>query len=308
MDIDLLPTLSDLALEMPPRVSALLQEGEALEERVRALLESFDRKRAQAREVFTQVEEALGGLRDHTQELKDSIAADAEEVASASRQGQDALSAGATGLDAAAQQAEGEMESLTAALAEAGAEARQAEEQAASAVRALDGRLEAGGEDLSTATETVAGETAALVAAAESLQARVQEGSAALQQKMTELLERAQGRIGALIARLGELQGTHEGALGREASHLETRRDELLDQVRERLEERITDPTAAAVDAVRGAFVAWGQDLQQSEARAQAARAAVSEGCEAVRAVSDPLPAVVEQVKAAADKVGLNFG
>jgi glycine/serine hydroxymethyltransferase len=200
------------------------------------------------------------------------------------------------------------MQALTGTLAEAGSESRRAGDQAGSALRALDERLAEGGQEIVDATEALAGETAALVQAAEMLRVRVSEGSDALQQKMSELLQRAQARIGEVIGRLGELQGAHEGVLAREVAHLESRRDELVEAVRQRLEERIAGPTAAAVDGVRGAFVAWGQDLQQCESRAQSAREAVAEGCEAVRGVTDPLRAAVDEVRAAAARVGLDFG
>lgn len=308
MDISLLPTLSDLALEMPPRVGALAQEGDQLEDKVRALLDAFEQKRTLAQEMFTQVQDALSAFREHADELKGRFASSADEVDAASKSGQDALSEGAQGLDSAASQAGGEMESLTASLTDAAGEAASAQEQATAGVHAVDERLATGGEALQSATETVAGETDALVQAADALRARVAEGSDALQQKMGELLMRAQGRIGELMSRLAELQGNHEDALGREAAHLETRRDELVQAVRSRIEDGIARPTAEAVDTVRAAFVAWGQDLQQCEARTHAAREAVAEGCDAVRTVSDPLPAVVEQVKGAAERAGLNFG
>lgn len=308
MDLSLLPNLSDLALEMPPRVGALAQEGDQLEEKVRALLDSFDQKRTLGQEMLAQVQDALTAFREHADELKGRFASSADEVDAASKAGQDALNDGAQSLDAAAAQAGGEMETLTGALTDAAGQAAAAQEQAAAAVRGVDERLAAGGEELSSAMETVAGETDALVQAADALRARVAEGSEALQQKMGELLMRAQGRIGELASRLAELQGNHEDALGREAAHLETRRDELVEAVRSRIEEAIASPTAEAVDAVRAAFVAWGQDLQQCEARTHAAREAVAEGCDAVRTVADPLPAVVEQVKGAAERAGLAFG
>jgi ABC-type transporter Mla subunit MlaD len=95
--------------------------------------------------------------------------------------------------------------------------------------------------------------------------------------------------------------------LGTETQHLEARRDELVEEVRGRIEEDVKERVGAAVTAVEETLQALGESLHEAAEQAGTVCAAVETSLEALSEAMEPLPGGVEQVKQAAQKVNLDF-
>ncbi|HET8647723.1 MAG TPA: hypothetical protein VFO85_19650, partial [Vicinamibacteria bacterium] len=89
--------------------------------------------------------------------------------------------------------------------------------------------------------------------------------------------------------------------------HIEARGTDLVDKVRERLEQDVQERLGAAVETAGQALEVLGQALRGAAARTGAVRETVEAGLSAVEEAMEPLPGGIDQVKQAARQVGLEF-
>ena len=302
-----LAVLSEQVPEIVPEVAKLLEEGERLEKAVQELLQEFEEKRAAADGLAGRARAALAELKEvGLQQTQQLDAAMASLESSVDRFAQGLLSA-EEGLAAEVQAAGGALEVLSGQLTAGGTTVREAHDGGEGAVGELGGVMETGLGELRGAFDTASEQAAALGQAVTDAQALVEGELQDLREKMTGLLASANTAVGEMLGGIRARQASHEGTLQGAAGDLATGKDTLLGDLRERLTQEVQTRVGTAIENASLALDGLADEARGAIETVAGARRELEAGLEGVDEVKSPLPGAVQQVRVAADGVGLNW-
>jgi chromosome segregation ATPase len=302
-----LAVLSEQVPEIVPEVAKLLEEGERLEKAVQELLQEFEEKRAAADSLAGRARAALAELKEvglqQTQQL-DAAMASLESAVDRFAQG---LLSAEEGLAAEVQAAGGALETLSGQLTAGGTTVREAHDGGEGAVGELGGVMETSLGELRGAFDTASEQAAALGQAVTDAQALVEGELQDLREKMTGLLASANTAVGEMLGGIRARQASHEGTLQGAAGDLATGKDTLLGDLRERLTQEVQTRVGTAIENASLALDGLADEARGANETVAAARRELEAGLESVEEAKSPLPGAVQQVRVAADGVGLNW-
>ena len=302
-----LGALSDGLPQLVPEITRLLEEGERLEKSVQELLQDFEEKRGAADGLAERARAALGELREIGAQETQQLEAGVSELETAVDRFTQALQASEDALANEVQAAGGAMDALSGQLTAGATSAREVHDAGEGAVGALGDGMETGLTDVRGAFDTASQQAAALGQAVADAQALVDGELQGLREKMTGLLESARVAVGDTLADIRARQATHEGTLQGASGDLATGKDTLLGDLRERLTEEVQTRVGTAIEDASLALEALADEARGGIATVAGVRRELEAGLESVEEAKSPLPGAVQQVRIAADRVGLSW-
>jgi len=290
-------------LDAPQEIAGSLQRAVA---RFVDELESRQKEAAPSLERAQQVLEELGHSADTLvasagEELR-ALEGLLDEHTQAVNSREEALSAR---FDAA-QQAE---QALQQQLVEASQAAQTATEAVGQSFGELRTTIEDGKGELQTAVDALDDETDALVQEISEERQTLQQKLADLGNWMTTAADQAESDVQAAISELQKLAGDNTTAIDEAASTVSTGRDSLLGEIQSKIEDDLNANLTQEISDSAEALKSLGQEASAAAQRCEAARPSLEAALASVKEPGEGLlPSAVEQVKQAANIVGLLWG
>lgn len=300
-----LPILEEAVPALPPKIEAVAREGQAFQKAAREALAEFQQRRAQADSLVEQLREALetvreqaDGERQQAEEIATGLRELVEEEVQGTSEGTDDLQNGSDEANAALGQLESE-------LAQGEDRARAANEEARTALDTLREQAASDQAELDGAAQEM---TAAVQAAEQAIvegQGVVAQAVASLGETMGRLLAEARARLHQTQEHLDRLQSEQDAAVAAALSELESRREQVEKEVTERVGSEVRDALDGELDTAMTTLGEMGQEVVQLQADCQTQREDLEQQVAGVAERMPPLQGSVEQVKGAAQQVGL---
>jgi chromosome segregation ATPase len=298
--------LNDALPKLPERVREVLDAAHEVEneaEQLEAEVRDTDRR---AKERFAAVEQDLGSLATEADAHQQALEEDLVEV-EAQVQSLSDLDQAHANVEQMVAAVGAAMSGLQARLTEATSTLNQAHDQFEAGLKALEDKVRAGKEALGAAAERVAAE-------GQALGARLQQEQGEVAQHVSQVEGAAQAAVqqvdAALQGALGELPGLQarlQDALDGFRGDLRTGAQGLAEIWKERLESEVRAQVATAVEVVTGALGLLGEAATSAATEWTQAASPLENDFPAVDEDVRPLQGGVEQVKIAAETVGLNW-
>jgi ABC-type transporter Mla subunit MlaD len=300
-----LPILDAAVPLIPGKVAEAEHEGQEFRQAVEDLLRLIEQQRAGAGQMLSRVKEALAVLQDAAAERQgqvveglQSVEATLAEALEGVEEGRDELS---EGLDAAGS----DIQALETHLGDGGQRTQSARDDAARAIDELKAEVHEGQTGLEGALHAATAAVDAVGGELEEAQGVLADAAAQLNATMAELLERARTRLGGTHDRLKGLQAELEASVTGAVSELASRKEQLLEDVRERLQDEVRQRLDAGLDTVAESLGQLGDAVAEATRTCQQDREEVEQRFEALRQRMPPLQDAVVCVKQAAEQVGV---
>ena len=302
-----LEALSTSLPDVPTELEALKAQAERVEGAVVDFLNEVGEKQEQAAARIDELKEALVALgresegeRGQLESQMDSFEERLQAGLGELREDQGRLGNVTEGVGTAAQD-------LKDVVEEASTASKVSEQEAVQELGELEAAAGAAEDGLRAAFEVAASE-------ADALRDAVSESSQGVKQALTDLLQRmrhvadqARQRIDQTSERLAGLQSAHETEVPEQRARLLEEQQEVLTDLRERidgeLKARIDQGAGAVLDALS---LLRDEGLQAAEA-CKSAHETLEAGFEALREATRPLPPAIEAARQAAAQVGLTW-
>jgi len=206
----------------------------------------------------------------------------------------------------AAQQAE---QALQQQLVEASQAAQTATDAVGQSFGELRTTIEDGKAELQTAVDALDDETDALVQEISEERQTLEQKLADLGNWMTTAADQAESDVQAAISELQKLAGDNITAIDEAASTVSTGRDSLLGEIQSKIEDDLNANLTQEISDSAEALKSLGQEASAAAQRCEAARPSLEAALASVKEPGEGLlPSAVEQVKQAANIVGLLWG
>jgi chromosome segregation ATPase len=299
--------LNDLLPQLPDRVKAVLDEGDALREAGEGLLEDIREQQGHAQELLDGALASLGDLKQDAAQQEAAIQAAWSEV-DGEVQALSGLEAPLQAVQQAGQAARAAMATLAQRL-----DAETAE------VKAAHDKLKAAQDDLQAMAESAEGALANLAgdvtAAAQQLQGALQAAQAEVATHVQALASGAQSAgeavLGALQEAVGDLLPSADtqvrGGIDAFKSSLETEVQSLIASWKQRVEQELQTGIDSAVSELTAALEVLQEGTRAAAGEWDGATAPLESVFTALGDNVPPLEGGVEQVKVAAQDVGLSW-
>jgi DNA repair protein SbcC/Rad50 len=302
-----LPVLEQALPALPGKVEAVAHEGDELEKAAREAIGQFGQRQAQAAALLDQVREALQALGDQAGEERQHLEQAVRALNEAAGQEVQGVDDGAETLEAGGDAAEAAFGALEADLRHAAERARAAHEEARSA---LDGLGDEARSKRSELDEAGADVTEAARSAAEAVQEGeklVSEGVSTLGTAMSRLVEDVRQRLERTRDRLDRLRSEQEAAVAAALSELDGERGQIEHELTQVVETGLEQPVERELEDVAGALAQTEQQVLGLQAEARARRENIEQEIAAVADQIAPLRGGAQQVRRAADEVGITW-
>jgi chaperonin cofactor prefoldin len=303
-------TLS-LVQAMAPALSGhlapILQEGTKVQQSVQAFLHDLEEKRAEAAQDLAQLHAALLELKAEAADEHAHLDAGAQAVEAALQESLHAMETDEGELNHGVDAVGAATRGLESHLTEGGSSARAAEGDAKQALTSLAGAIHSGQAELEGALKAVSDEAQALEHAVEETQTAVGSELTGLRDRMKNHLEEARGRVAHTLDKLRELRTTHEARIRETAADLASRKDHLIEELRQQAETDLKQRIETATARVMESLDRLSHAATEARACSQRAREDVHTEFEELKQAMPPLERALESVKQAANEVGINW-
>jgi chromosome segregation ATPase len=298
--------LNDTVPTLPERVHDVLEAAQAVDKEAEDLEEEVRDTERRAKERFAAIEQDLGAFASEAESHQQGLDEDLGE-AEAEVQSLQELDQSHANLEQMVAAVGTAMGGLQARLSEATTALNQAHDVFEAGLKALEDKVRAGKEAVTAAAERVSSEGEALSARLQQEQGQVAQHVAQMEGAAHAAVQQVDAAAQAALGELPSLEARLQEALDGFRGDLRTGTEGLAEIWKERLEAEVRTQVATAVEAVTGALgmlrdsaTAAANDWTQAAAPLETDFPAVDED---VR----PLQGGVEQVKVAAETVGLNW-
>jgi hypothetical protein len=300
-----LPILDEAVPALPGKIEAVAREGDEFHQAAQQALGAFRQKRAAAEAFVEQVRQALEALRDQAAEqeqqfesLNGGLEQAVEEEAGAIREDADKL-------HSAGEQAVTAFDQLEADLVQAGDRVESAQEDTRSALDALAAEAGTREQELEAATGAMVSAVGTTRQAIEDGQELISQAVTSLKDTMLRLLADAQERLGETYQHLDQVRAEQERAVGEATSALDAERRQLQQELQQRVEQEVQQALDPELEAGSAALAEMGQEVLKLQSATESGREDLVEQLTAVAERIPPLQSGSEQVRRAADQVGI---
>lgn len=302
---DTLPLLDQSVPALPRQVETVRHEAEAFEAAAREAVAEIRARRSAADPLASQVRERLEALRERASESREDV----EQGDTTLRAGADdmvqALDLGADALRPAGDRATAAFEALQDALERGVERVGAANDEALHALHSFDDDTREGRRLVEEAAEKLIDAAARAKDSVAAAQLEVRHGVSAVTDAVGLCVARVESRLQQTIARLDALRGDQEQEVSDTLAGLSARCEQVEDAIVARVSAPIADEVQPRLEALEGVLVALGSQVAQIDADCEAGRTELEAPLAAAGERIPPLQASVEQVKRAADQVGL---
>lgn len=304
---DTLSALSTGLPELPAQISDLITEGNQAAKTARDLLEAVVKRRGEAGEFLTELQQVLAEVTASAQRGKEAVDNGVATLHQTFGEARSALESQEQEIGDDTTHGADAMDALQVELAEAEGGAKQGSSDVQEAVQDLTDVLKRGQEDLEGALDGVHEEFRAVEQAVVETQNELVEGAHGLADAIRTSLAQGRERVQTTLARLHALQAELEGRVQEEQQQLSQSTEALEQTVRETLEKDVEQRITMATGALLEATDELARTASEAEAEARAQAQALSHGFSTLKQTMEPLPGAVDQVKRAAQELGLSW-
>jgi hypothetical protein len=303
--IETLPVLDEAVPALPGKIESVAKMGDEFHQAAQAAIGAFRQKRADAEALVEQVRQALESLREQATEQEQHLTTLSGALEQAVEEEAAGIRDGADELHGAGEQAVAAFDQLEADLVQAGDRVEGAQEDARSAVDAVAAEAGTSEQELEAATGAMVAAVGATRQAIEDGQELISQGVTTLKDAMLRLLGDAQERLGQTYQRLDEVRAQQEKAVGEATSTLDAERRQLQQELQQRVEQDLQQALDPELEAAAAALAEMGQEVLTLQSATESERDGLVERLTAVADRIPPLQGGAEQVKRAADQVGI---
>ncbi|HXB56633.1 MAG TPA: hypothetical protein VN461_17830 [Vicinamibacteria bacterium] len=296
-----------MAPALSGHLAPIMQEGAKVQQSVQAFLHDLGEKRAEAAQDLAQLHAALAELKADGTEQHAHLEAAAQAVEAALQECLHALEGDEGELNHGVDAVGTATKSLESHLGEGGSRTRAAEGESKQALAALAGAIHSGQAELDGALKTVSEEAQALEHTVEEVQTAVASELSGLRDRMKSHLEEARGRVAQTLDKLRELRTAHEGSVRETAADLASKKDHLIEELRQQAEADLRPRIETATSRVMESLGRVSHAAAEARASSERAREEVHAQFEELKQAMPPLARALESVKQAANEVGLNW-
>jgi len=300
-----LPILDEAVPALPGKIEEVAKKGDAFHQAAQQALGAFRQRRAEAESLVEQVRQALEAMRDqataqeqHLTGLSGALEPAVEEEVSGIRDGADEL-------HTAGEQAVTAFDQLEGDLVRAGDRTESAHEDARADLDGLTVHAGAAEQEVESATDAMVSAVGATRQAIEDGGELISQGVTTLKDAMLRLLADAQERLGQTYQHLDEARAEQERAVGEATSALDAERRRLQQEVQQRVEQEVQGALDPELEAAAAALAEMGQQVLKLRSATVSHREDLVEQLSAVADRIPPLQGGAEQVRRAADQVGI---
>ena len=302
-----LPVLDEAVPALPSRLEEVAKESDAFHQAAGEAVAALKSRRDQAETLVAQVRQALEALRENAQEEQKRVADASQalgdmaeehlreldevegQVTAEGEQARTALGELESQLEGGTQRARTAHEEARAALDALGEEARNRQPE-------LDAAVDAMNQAVKTAQQVIADG-----------QDLVEQGAATLKGAMDRLLGEAQNRLTQTHGYLADILAAQENAVTKALSALEGEGSQLSQEMTQALHAGVQDALEGDLDAVVNALADVGQQVTVLDGETQSRREELARQIAEVEERIGPLQQGTQQVKGAADRLGIDW-
>jgi chromosome segregation ATPase len=302
-----LPILDEAVPALPTKLEDVAKESDAFHQAAGEAVATLKNRREQAETLVANVRQALEWLREQAQEDEKRVGDSAralEDMAEEKLREVDEAEGRITTEGEEARTALGALESQL----EAGTQrARTAHEEARAALEALGEEARNRQPELEAAGDAVEQALKAAQQAVAEGQTLVEQGVSTVKDAMDRLLGEAQARLARTHQYLDDLRDEQEKAVKQALSEMEGECGRLSQEVAQSLRTGVQEALENELDTVVNTLAEVGQQVVQLEAETQSRREDLAAQIAEVESRIGPLQQGTQQVKGAADRLGIDW-
>jgi chromosome segregation ATPase len=302
-----LPILDEAVPALPGKLEAVAREGDVFHQEAAKALALFHQKRQMAAQLVEQVTQTLDTLQARVREDEQRLQAEGSALAATADEETQEIDQLEVALQAEGEEAKAALGSLETQLEEGTDRMRAAHEAARTALDALGAEARSSQTELDAAVDEM---TAAVKAAQQAVadgQALVQQGVAALKEAMDRLLGEAQDRLKQTHTYLDDVRDAQEKAVGEALREMENEREQLEQEVVQKLDAAVKQSLADELEAALDTFAETGQKVVRLESETELLREALAGEIAEVEERVPLLEAGADHVKTAARTLGIDW-
>lgn len=300
-----LEALSTALPDVPGDLEALKAQAERVEREVVDFLNEVGEKDTQAAARLEELKQALGALRQQSEGERGRIESQTEAFEERLETGLGALRDDHGRLTEVVERVGTAAEGLKDLVEATSASARAAEQEALEELGGLEAGAGTAGESVRAAFDVAEAEADALREAVEESGQGVKEALSGLLQRMREVVDQARHRIDQTAERLASLREAHEAEVPEQRARLSAEQQEIVTQLRERVESELRTRVDRSIEAVLGELSVMREEGLQAVETCRSGHDTLEGAFEALREATRPLPPAIEAAKQAAVQVGL---
>lgn len=302
-----LPILDEAVPALPGKIESIAKKGDEFHQAAQQAIGAFRQKRAEAEALVEQVRQALEALRDQATEQEQHLASLGSALEQAVEEEASGIREGVDGLHGAGEQAVTAFEQVGADLVQAGDRVEGAQEDARSAVDAVAAEAGTSEQEVEAASGAMVVAVGATRQAIEDGQELISRGVTTLKDAMLRLLGDAQERLGQTYQHLNAVRAQQEKAVGEATSTLDAERRQLQQELQQRVEQDVQQALDPELEAAAAALAEMGQEALKLQSATESGREELVEQLGTVAERIPPLQGGAEQVKQAAERVGISW-
>lgn len=302
-----LPILDEAVPALPGKIESVAKKGDEFHQAAQQAIGGFRQKRAEADALVEQIRQALEALRDQATEQEQHLATLSGALEQAIEEEATGIREGADELHGAGEQSVTAFDQLEADLVQAGDRVEGAQEDARSAVDAVAAEAGTSEQELEAATSALVAAVGTTRQAIEDGQELISQGVATLKDAMLRLLGDAQKRLGQTYEHLDHVRAEQQKAVGAATSTLDAERRQLQQELQQRVEQEVQQALDPELEAAADALAEMGQEVLKLQSATESGREDLVERLAAVAERIPPLQDGAEQVKQAAERVGISW-
>ena len=300
-----LPILDEAVPALPNKVEAVARKSGEFHRAAQEVVGQFQQRRAEAEALVDQVRHALAAF-------SASAAEDEHRVEDATRVLQQAAEEETRGLGEAGDElhttgaeAAAALDRLQAALVQGADRTDGAHEDARGALDGLSEQARTSEPELEAATDAMVSAVGAAEQAIHEGRDLVSQAMALLKEAMLRVLTDARERLDQTYQRLDDVREAQANAVEDAMTTLDSALGKLQQDLRHRAQAEVQQAVDPDLDGVEAALVEMGRQVVALESETEAARDRLSDELTSVADRIPPLQGGVQQVKQAAEQVGI---
>ena len=300
-----LPILDQAVPALPGKVEEVAHKADDFHRAAREAVAQFQQRRAEAEALTEQVRQALESFRDAVAQDEQHVAEQARALEQSAEDEAREAGEASEAMHTAAEEAVAAFDRLQAALVQAGDRTDGAQDEARAALDGLGQEARSSEPELEAATGAMVTAVGAAEQAVKEGQDLVTKAITSLKEAMVHVLADAQERLRHTYDRLDQVRADQEKAVEEAMSTLDAEMGRMCQALQHRMDEDVQQAADPDLDAVSSALAEMGQQVSHLRAEAEAGREQLSDQLTAVADRIAPLQGGVQQVKQAAEQVGI---
>ncbi|HET9317709.1 MAG TPA: hypothetical protein VFQ51_19100 [Vicinamibacteria bacterium] len=302
-----LPILDEAVPSLPAKLEDVAKESDAFHQAAGDGVAALHSRREQAALLVSQVREALEALGRYAHEESQRVAERVQALEDTAEEQLREIDQAEGQVTTEGEEARTALGALESQLEQGTQRARMAHEEARAALDAFGEEAENRRPELEAAGDAVEQALQSVQQAIADGQDLVEQGATALKQAMERLLGEAQARLARTQEYLDRLRDEQDTAVGKAIADLENESERLSREVTQAMRSGVQEALEGELDTVVDTLAEVGQQVVQLAGETQSRREELARQLGEVEERIGPLQQGTQQVKEAANRLGVEW-